>query len=207
MKQNSITLLITFIVCLVHGSGLAQASPIYVFKEPDGSIRFTNRTPPAGVTYKIFSAKKPSFSVYKVHDRGWRAGRLNKDAYHDIIVKAAAEHSLDPALIKAVIHVESAFNKHAVSPKGARGLMQLMPGTAKDLGVKQVFHPDENITGGAKLLARLLVKYNNNLKLALAAYNAGEDNVDTYNGIPPFAETQAYVRKVLEMKERYRLAA
>lgn len=184
-----------------------QADPIYVFKEPDGSIRFTNKTPPSGTTYKIFTASKPNFSVYKISGYNWRKTKVISHAYSEIISQVATETRVDPSLIKAVIHVESAFNANAVSPKGAQGLMQLMPETAKDLGVRHVFHPKDNISGGAKLLARLLVKYNNNLKLALAAYNAGEDNVDTYNGIPPFAETQDYVRKVLEMKERYRLAA
>ena len=184
-----------------------SAGPIYVFKEADGSIKFTNRTPPKNTTYKVFTASKPNFSVYKAgayRSRG--TGKLNKNAYNDIIREVASETSLEPSLIKAVIHVESAFNHRAVSPKGARGLMQLMPGTARDLGVKNSFHAEENISGGSRHLARLLVKYKGNLKFALAAYNAGEEAVQRYNGIPPYSETRAYVRRVLELKERYRTA-
>ena len=119
--------------------------------------------------------------------------------FDGIINKAAAMFNIPAKLIKSVIQKESNFNPNAVSHAGASGLMQLMPATARGLGVKNAFDPAENILAGSKYLRQMLDKYDNNIELALAAYNAGPGNVDKYGGIPPFKETQNYVRKVTDV--------
>jgi len=111
---------------------------------------------------------------------------------------AARRHGLDPELVIAVVSVESGFRPQAVSPKGAQGLMQLMPKTAESLGVVDAFDPEQNLDGGVRHLGQLLAQYNGDVGQALAAYNAGEGAVQRHKGIPPYRETRAYVRKVLE---------
>jgi soluble lytic murein transglycosylase-like protein len=201
-----------FITLTVSIASEAGASPIFVYKEKDGTVRFTSRRPPSGVTAKVFTAKSSRYSVYRgnyspvrLRSPFRRSGgkRIFKELYKEAIHTAAMSHRLDPALIKAVIHVESAFNPSAVSPKGAIGLMQLMPGTARGLGVRKPFLPEENIRGGSKHLAKLLKKYDGNVKLALAAYNAGEEAVRKHKGIPPYPETRQYVARVLQMRAHY----
>ena len=114
-----------------------------------------------------------------------------------VVNSASAAYHLDPDLVNSVIHAESGFNSHAVSPKGAQGLMQLMPGTANQLGVVNAFDPQANVTGGSRYLRELLERYNFDLVKALAAYNAGPERVEQYGGVPPFHETRAYVARVV----------
>jgi len=124
--------------------------------------------------------------------------------YSDVIRKAAFKHGLDPALIHAVIQAESAYNPGAVSQKGAMGLMQLMPGTAARYGVRDPYDPEDNIFGGARYLRDLLGMFGSDVRLAVAAYNAGEHNVMKYGyQIPPFSETRDYVSRVLGLYYRY----
>jgi soluble lytic murein transglycosylase-like protein len=124
----------------------------------------------------------------------------SRAAYMPLIRAIALRHALPPSLVEAVTIVESDFNRLEVSNKGARGLMQVMPETAARFGVKaeELFDPEKNLTAGAKYLNWLLERYHGNVDLALAAYNAGENAVDTYGGIPPYRETQVYVRRVLQ---------
>ena len=116
---------------------------------------------------------------------------------NEVVNVASAAYHLDPDLVNSVIHAESGFNAHAVSPKGARGLMQLMPGTANQLGVNDAFDPQTNVEGGSRYLRELLERYNFDLVKALAAYNAGPQRVEQYQGVPPFRETRAYVARIV----------
>ena len=128
---------------------------------------------------------------------------VDHGAYDDIIAEQALRNRLEPALVKAVIRTESAFRPRAVSPKGARGLMQLMPATARDLGCRNVYDPEQNIEAGAKHLRVLIDQFGFNLPRVLAAYNAGASRVDRYRGIPPYAETRSYVLQVLRYRRDY----
>jgi soluble lytic murein transglycosylase-like protein len=123
--------------------------------------------------------------------------RLTEADVHELIAKAGASHNLDVDLLASVVRAESGGNIYAVSRTGAQGLMQLMPGTAAELGVTDSFRADQNINGGTAYLDALLVKYHDHLALALAAYNAGPAAVDKYHGIPPYRETRAYVARVI----------
>jgi len=133
-----------------------------------------------------------------------RTTRLNPTAFASEIDQTAGRLRLDPDLVRAVIHVESTFNPRARSHKGASGLMQLMPATARQWGVSSPHDARQNISGGSQYLAHLLSRYNGNTALALAAYNAGEGAVNRYGGIPPYRETIDYVEKVLTLWKRYR---
>ena len=127
-------------------------------------------------------------------------------AYESLIREAAAAHGVDPALVRAVIRAESAFDTLAVSTAGAQGLMQLMPELSVELGVNDPFDPRENIFGGVRYLKWLLDTHNGDEKLALAAYNAGPEAVQTYAGVPPYPETQQYVRTITDQLARERAA-
>ncbi|MEO6366041.1 MAG: lytic transglycosylase domain-containing protein [Luteimonas sp.] len=130
--------------------------------------------------------------------------RLNMAAYNNEIANAAREHGVDEAIVRAIIHAESAFNPNALSRVGAQGLMQLMPATARRFGVSNAFDASQNIQGGVKYLAWLLKRFNGNLTLAAAGYNAGEGAVDKYKGVPPYSETRRYVERVGVLADRYR---
>ena len=165
--------------------------------ESDGRRLFVNAEPPlrinlsAGKRTHIFLPRETPF-VGKTHP----AVTMDRDGVERLVREAAERHHVDPALVRAVIETESNWNPIALSNKGAGGLMQLIPTTARRFGVNDVFNPQQNIDGGVHYLKTLLERYDGNLDMALAAYNAGEGAVDRAHGIPTFRETQNYVQKV-----------
>lgn len=124
--------------------------------------------------------------------------------FHGIIVQVAGRYEVDPHLIRAIIFAESGFNPKAKSKKGARGLMQLMPSTAKSLGVQDIYDPEENIDGGVRYFRSLLDRFEGDVQLALAAYNAGSRHVRNYEGVPPFRATRLYIKKVLKFHKKFK---
>jgi Transglycosylase SLT domain len=128
----------------------------------------------------------------------------NPNTYDELIVRAARSYQVDPSLIKAVMHVESAFNPRATSHAGARGLMQLVPDTAQRYGVRNIYDPEENVYAAVRYIRDLMDRFNNNVRLVLAAYNAGESAVIEYRGVPPYVETRAFVQRVLYYMRYYR---
>lgn len=184
----------------------AQAGNLYVYKNKNGDTLLTNvRDDKSFGEYntKVKVTYYPDTNVHSYRNWGGSESAVlpsyskNKNLYDGIIAHAANTHKLDSGLIKAVMHTESGFNPNARSPVGAQGLMQLMPATARRFSVSNAYDPAQNVLGAAKYLSFLLKRFNYNTELALAAYNAGEGNVDKYRGIPPFRETQDYVRRVM----------
>ncbi|HBH04240.1 MAG TPA: lytic transglycosylase [Candidatus Rokubacteria bacterium] len=183
---------LVLILCAVTAA-LVTAPPAraetYRLAAPDGTVHFTNA--PTDPRYQRMQTGSGTAA-------GWlrlAAGATTR--YAEEIRAAANRYGVPEKLVAAVIRAESSFDPRAVSPKGARGLMQLMPETASMLGVHNSFDPRQNIEGGVRHLRRLLDRFGSNLPLALAAYNAGERAVTTYRGIPPYTETREYVERVL----------
>ncbi len=132
----------------------------------------------------------------------WNSRANGPQLMEGLITQAASAHQVDPKLVRAIVQVESNFNPYAVSPRGARGLMQLIPATARRFGVENVYDPRANLEGGIRYLKYLMGLYDGDLQLSLAAYNAGENAVGRHNGIPPFSETQDYLRKIFRLYPR-----
>lgn len=185
--------LIPIFLLLYQTSILATAlADVYVHKDKDGILTFTNVPNHSGFR-RVF--REPISPLSR---------QTYTSNFEDFIISASARHSIDPDLIRAVIKTESGFNSNARSPKGAMGLMQLMPDTARQHNVLDAYDPLDNIEGGVRHLRLLLSRYRGNLELSLAAYNAGINAVERHGGIPPFAETRQYVQRVLRFYDGYR---
>jgi soluble lytic murein transglycosylase len=175
---------------LLSGQSADVQADVYRYRDENGVWHFTNIR--SDVKYKLYIRSYPNKGAEYIRD------------YEGIISQASERFKVDPFLIKAVIKAESDFNQNAVSHKGAQGLMQLMPGTAEDMKVVDPFNPEENIFGGTRYLSIMLSRFNNDMRLALAAYNAGPERVEDHRGIPPIAETKSFIEKVMQYYGRYR---
>jgi hypothetical protein len=189
--------------------GARASEGIYRYVEKDGTIIYTN-VPPGGS--KKASKLQGTFEKAPAPSTQVRGRSRTPEELEEHIQSAATRYRIPTSLVRAVMHVESNFNPHALSHKGASGLMQLMPATAADMYVKDIFDVRENIEGGTRYLRVLANLFDGDMVKMVAAYNAGPEAVRKYGGqVPPYAETQAYVRKVLQLyyhyKERERLAA
>jgi len=179
---------------------------VYRIVRADGSVEYTNLRPAGGKGHAVtmLFTYIATCAACNLHSTiRWGSVSLNLTAYADTIRAASIEYGVDEAFLRAIIHAESAFNPRALSLKGAQGLMQLMPGTASDMGVLDAFNSDQNIRGGARYLGLLLRDFDGNERLAAAAYNAGPGAVQRYKGVPPYAETQVYVERVDTLRRRY----
>lgn len=178
---------------------------IKVYKHSAGGTTTFSDRPPKGQAYEVLSYKCFACDVHSKID--WHSIRLYPKKYAEPIEHAAAKYGVDAGLVRAIVHAESAFRPTIQSHKGAVGLMQLMPATAAELGVTNRQDPIQNINGGVKYLAQLLTQFKGDTQLATAAYNAGPGAVRRYGGVPPFAETQAYIKRVAILAKRYKNSA
>lgn len=186
---------------------VATQSSVKVFKYTNrsGVTSFSDRAP-SNARYEVIQYSVSCYACNPQSKVDWYNIPLQLTAFRDAIKAAASKYDVDPALVRAVIHAESAFKPKAKSKKGALGLMQLMPATAKDMGVSNPLSPEENIHGGVRYLAWLLERNSGNTLLATAAYNAGPGAVKRFNGIPPYEETKTYVKRVKILHNRYKNA-
>lgn len=177
------------------GAASSADAQIYTRRNANGTVEATN-VPDSG-DFRLTYPGKGTL----IHSRAWRMRPSYNGEYNQHIEEAAAQHGVSVAFVRAIIQVESAFDAQAVSSKGAQGLMQLMPATARRFGVSDSFDPRQNIFGGVKYLRALLDMFNGDTALAAAGYNAGENAVLRYNGVPPYKETRGYVDKVRSLLE------
>ena len=190
-----------YLVLMVLVAGNVFINTLYVGSANTGptdskTITATTTTPSSLTARPV--APAPQYNTPAV------SGRKNGQVLHPIIIQASKRHRVDPALVYAIIMAESGYNPKAVSKRGAMGLMQLMPATAEALGVEDSFNPEQNINGGVRHFKSLVTRFDGNIKLALAAYNAGSRNVRIYQGVPPFRATHLYIKKVLKYYRIYK---
>jgi soluble lytic murein transglycosylase-like protein len=188
----------------------SMAGGIYKYVEKDGTIVYTN-VPPKGAqarqARKVEGEFRPAPSP-AAPARISVTSRISLGEFDEYIDEAAVRYKMPPALVRAVMHAESAFDPNAISQVGASGLMQLMPATAREMYVKDIFDPKDNIEGGVRYLRVLANEFDGDMVKMVAAYNAGPDAVKKYGGqVPPYPETQAYVRKVISLYFQYKTQA
>jgi soluble lytic murein transglycosylase-like protein len=184
---------IIFVLAMVHSPALAD---IFLYIDKEGVMHFSNA--PTHNRFRVYMTEG-----YRPSRQGAKRSKPDTDKYDHLIAESCSLHGVDFALVKAVIRAESSFDPYAISSKGAEGLMQLMPETAQRLNVANSFDPQENIKGGVKYLKYLLERFNYDLKLSLAAYNAGETTVAQVNGVPNYRETKNYIAEVLRYYQAY----
>ena len=200
--RTTLRCLLAVVACLGAANAYSGDGNIYVYAADNGSRLITDH-PRVEAGYRLIKI----YSESNLWDQtaAQRAPlKPRPSAYDGLITRTARRVSLDPLLIKSVMHAESDFDPNAVSRRGARGLMQLMPATARRYGVSHVFDPRENVMAGARYLSDLLDRFDGRLELALAGYNAGEHAVSQTGGIPPYDETRRYVKKVMHLYREYR---
>ncbi len=186
-----------FIVIVLTSYGYVLSS--YLPDMPPQPVAEKTKLPEINIPIAI-----PEDALAVLDDRASVTVNVDKSReYYSIITKAADRYAVDPNLIKAIIMVESSYDPKAVSHVGAMGLMQLMPKTAEEMGVEDCFNPEHNIYGGVRYFKWLLTTFDGNIELSLAAYNAGRRNVLRYNGIPPYKDTQQYIKKVDEYYSQF----
>ncbi len=192
------------IAAVVLVAGWLGAAPaladqyIYMQRQPNGVRTYSDKKPRQGTYAKIKITGRPTATASCL---GLTPASMQAraDRYAPLILKHATHHGVAPELVSAVVRVESCYDRHAVSRSGAQGLMQLMPATAIELGVNDSFDPDQNVAGGVRYLAAMLKRFNQDVRLGLAAYNAGPQAVDAFKDVPPFPDTVSYVNRILKL--------
>jgi soluble lytic murein transglycosylase-like protein len=191
IKFFGITIL--YVLILLFSAGLSVHADIYRYIDDNGVMHFTNTPTSSTQKFKLFLREKPKINP-----------RYSTKKYDDIIANASRQHDVSFPLLKAIIKAESDFDPQAVSKKGAKGLMQIMPENFKPLGIKDPFDPSQNIHAGARYFKQMYDRFKGKLSLSLAAYNAGPTAVDHYKTVPPYEETEEYVRRVLKFYYNYK---
>ena len=193
-KSLSTCYLFALVLAWVMSSTICTYADIYLYIDADGIMHFTNAPTASDRDYRVYIKEKSTYRPSSFY---------SSDKYDALISQASKQYNVDSRLVKAIIKAESDFNPRAVSKKGAKGLMQLMPENIRAFRVSDPFDPRENIMGGTRYIKRMIKRYGGKLSLAIAAYNAGPENVKKYNNIPPFKETENYVKRVLAYYEGY----
>ena len=192
LVKNSCVTIYSALIVFLAAVTMAQAD-IYRYIDENGVMHFTNAPTSSTQKYQLFLKERPKVNP-----------KYSSKKYDNLISDASQRHGVSFPLLKAIIKAESDFDPKAVSKKGAKGLMQIMPENFKRLGIKDPFNPSENIDGGARYFKQMFDRFKGKLALSLAAYNAGPTAVDRYKTIPPFEETEEYVRRVLKYYYNYK---